>query len=74
MKNKNGITKMERIEETVFKMTESLGELISYGELIEAVNLLRMIDRLCDSNKIDPPDEFITMNIHLDEKMGYPLL
>jgi len=57
-----------QIEETIFKMTEAANELYSYGEYGEAISLLLSIDRLCDSNSIDMPDEGVDLNVELDKK------
>ncbi len=58
------------IEETIFKMVESANELWSTGEYAEAIVLLLSIDRLCDSNQIDMPDEGVVLNMMIDEKFG----
>ena len=62
------------IEETIFKMTESANELYSYGENKEAIRLLQSIDRLCDANSVDMPDEAVSLNVHLDEKFDTDVL
>jgi len=62
------------IEETIFKMTESANELYSYGEYAEAILVLQSIDRLCDSNPVDMPDEAVSLNIELDEKFNTDVL
>ena len=55
-------------------MTEVANELHSYGEYGEAISLLLSIDRLCDSNSIDMPDEAVGLNVELDEKFNVNLL
>ena len=62
------------IEETIFKMTESANELYSYGEYGEAIRLLQSIDRLCDGNSVDMPDEGVDLNVELDEKFNVDTL
>lgn len=59
-----------KIEETIFGMTEAANELYSYGEYAEAILLLQSIDRLCDSNSVDMPDEGTELNVELDEKFN----
>ncbi len=62
------------IEEITFRMTESANELNNVGEYTEAIAILQSIDRLCDKNALDMPDEAIELNIFLDEKMGTDVL
>ena len=62
------------MEETIFRMAESANELHSYGEYGEAILLLQCIDRLCDSNSLDMPDEGIELNVQLDEKFNTNVL
>lgn len=62
------------IEKTTFKMTEAACELYSYGQYKEAIKLLQSIDRLCDQNNLDMPDEAVSLNIDLDEKFNTDVL
>ena len=56
------------MEETIFKLTESANELYSQSEYAEAIVILLSIDRLCDGNEMDMPDEGVTLSIEIDGK------
>ncbi len=62
------------MEETIFKLVEAVNELNSYGDTKETVLLFQLIDRLCDTYKVDMPDEGVNLNIALDEKYGVDVL
>ena len=40
----------------------------------EAILLLQMIDRLCDSSGVDMPDEAVLLNVDLDDEFQTDVL
>ena len=62
------------IKETTFKLTELAIGLNNVGEYTESIVILQSIDRLCDSNSLDMPEEAIMLNISLDHRMGLDVL
>ena len=58
------------IEETIFKMMESANELYALHHYTDSAILFRLIDRLCDKNGVEMPDEAVSLNVALDETLG----